>query len=339
MSAYYNEFEPFAAQWLRNLIARGLVAAGDVDERSICDVQPNDLHGYTQCHFFAGIGGWSAALRMAQWPDDRPVWTGSCPCQPFSVAGQRKGEADERHLWPVWFELIQERQPPVVFGEQVEGAVRLGWVDAVQADLEAEGYAFGMAVLGAHSIGAPHIRQRLWFVADAMHAGRAERRPIAGHGQTAGGGCTGLVGHAGEPGLEGRRVQGCERAGQRAAGAAGGDAGDVANTEGAGWRAGRTGEESGRPQQSGGPRAASVVEHATSEQVGLSGRARLTGSAHWSEADWIDCRDGKARPVESGTFPLAHGVPNRVGRLRAYGNAIIPQVAAEFIGAFMECAP
>ena len=107
MKAYYNENDPFAAQWLRNLIAAGHIAAGDVDDRSIKDVQPEDLKGYTQCHFFAGIGGWSYALRLAGWPDDKPVWTGSCPCQPFSQAGQKAGFSDIRHLWPTWDNLIE----------------------------------------------------------------------------------------------------------------------------------------------------------------------------------------------------------------------------------------
>ena len=162
MTAYYNEHNKFAAAWLRALIKDGHIAPGDVDERDIQDVKPDDLRPYTQVHLFAGIGGWSYALRLAGWPDDRPVWTGSCPCQPFSSAGKRQGTADKRHLWPDMFRLVRECKPPVVFGEQVEAAVRLGWLDGVFADLEGEGYACGAVVLGAHSVGAPHIRQRIY---------------------------------------------------------------------------------------------------------------------------------------------------------------------------------
>jgi DNA (cytosine-5)-methyltransferase 1 len=172
MSAYYNEFHPFAAEWLRNLINAGLIADGDVDERSIVDVSADDLVGYTQCHFFAGIGGWSYALRLAGWPDDRPVWTGSCPCQPFSTAGRRKGKSDERHLWPVWDRLIEKCRPTVIFGEQVAAAVTQGWLDDVYQGLEDKDYAIGSAVLPACSISKPHRRDRLWFVANREMCGR-----------------------------------------------------------------------------------------------------------------------------------------------------------------------
>src|SRR5690606_31057001 len=148
-----------------------------VDTRSIEDVTPNDLQGYTQCHFFAGIGGWPLALRLAGWPDDRPVWTGSCPCQPFSQAGKGAGFADERHLWPAFFHLIEQCRPSVVFGEQVASKDGLAWLDLVQADLEGAGYACGAADLCAAGVGAPHIRQRLYWVANALGA---DQRRYAG---------------------------------------------------------------------------------------------------------------------------------------------------------------
>ena len=216
MSAYYNEHDPYAAQWLRNLIAAGHIAPGEVDERSILDVKPSDLAGFTQCHFFAGIGVWSYALRRAGWPDDRSVWTGSCPCQPFSVAGMAGGFSDERHLWPAWFHLIEQRRPGVVFGEQVEAAIRHGWLDLVQSDMEGIGYAFAAAGIPAAGVGAPHIRQRLWFVADALergrHQGRAESGGIEGRPDAAerGGAVadTENIGHTIRPHIEQQRPAG-----------------------------------------------------------------------------------------------------------------------------------
>lgn len=173
MTAYYNEIDPYAAQWLRNLIAAGHIAPGIVDERSIEDVTPTDLTGFTQCHFFAGVGVWSLALRKAGWSDDRPVWTGSCPCQPFSTAGKGDGFTDERHLWPSFGWLIKQRKPAVVFGEQVASATE--WLSRVQCDLEALDYAFGAMPLQAASAGAFHLRDRIYFVADACGEGLAKR--------------------------------------------------------------------------------------------------------------------------------------------------------------------
>lgn len=185
MAAYYNEVDPYCVAWLRNLIAAGMIAPGDVDERSIEDVRPDDLRGYRQAHFFAGVAGWSYALRLAGIPDDRPIWSGSCPCQPFSAAGKGAGFADERHLWPAFFHLIRECRPKRVVGEQV--ASNLAWLDLVQADVEAEGYTFAAVDLCAASVSAPHIRQRLYWVADAQRdikpTGEPCRRPIGRMGR------------------------------------------------------------------------------------------------------------------------------------------------------------
>jgi site-specific DNA-cytosine methylase len=200
--AYYNEFDPQKAAWLRELMARNVIAPGVVDERSVADVRPDELSGYCQCHFFAGIGIWSYSLRLAGWSDDRPVWTGSCPCQPFSAAGKRKGKTDERHLFPAWFRLIEARRPVVVFGEQVSSADGLSWFNDVQHSLDSAGYTVGALDTCAAGVGAPHIRQRLYFVAQsdrgdgwpmlcevARESRRVQREPVSD------GGATGIVAH------------------------------------------------------------------------------------------------------------------------------------------------
>src|SRR5579872_4201435 len=163
---YYNENDEQKAAWLRELIRQNVIAPGEVDERSITEIRAEDLRGFTQCHFFAGIGVWSYSLRLAGWADDRPVWTGSCPCGPFSVAGRQLALTDKRHLWPYWFDLIEKSRPICLFGEQVENAIKHGWLDLVQDDLEAIAYAVGSVGLPAACAGAPHIRPRIFFVAN-----------------------------------------------------------------------------------------------------------------------------------------------------------------------------
>lgn len=340
-AAYYNEIDPYAAQWLRNLIVAGHIAPGDVDERSILDVAPDDLAGYVQCHFFAGIGVWSHALRLAGWPDDRPVWTGSCPCQPFSVAGVGSGMDDERHLWPYWFHLIEQRRPRVVFGEQVEAAIRHGWLDLVQADMEGIGYAVAAAGVPAAGVGAPHIRQRLWFVAyddddgreGLAHVGlrRAELHDADGRG--ADGGLDHH--HQGLEGLGRGHQATCGRQGSVRPTAEAGELGGVANANSA------VTEQFAGQRTSPGKTTGRGAPSQSDRRCELAQEQSHPGptNSFWRDADWLLCRDGKWRPVEPGTFPLAHGAPARVGRLRAYGNAIVPQVAAEMIAAFMECRP
>lgn len=178
MSAYYNEHDRFAAAWLRELIKAGLIADGEVDERDIQDVRVKDVRGFVQCHFFAGIGGWSYALRLAGWPDDRPVWTGSCPCQPFSIAGNGGGSDDARHLWPIWRPLIQECRPATVFGEQVGRTAGLSWLDLVGCDFEDDGYAFAAADLPGAYLDSLDKRHRLWWVAANSHSDSGRRQRI-----------------------------------------------------------------------------------------------------------------------------------------------------------------
>ncbi|WP_219633221.1 DNA cytosine methyltransferase [Stenotrophomonas maltophilia] len=332
---YYSEWDPYAAQWIRNLIDAGLIPPGHVDTRSITDVQPSDLAGYRQCHFFAGIAGWSLAARLAGWPDDRELWTGSAPCQPFSVAGKGKAQDDDRHLWPHFLRLIRARRPAVVMGEQVAAAVGKNWLDGVSADLEAEDYACRAVVVPACAVDAPHRRDRLWFVAHAGSQGLAQRE---GDGRVL-------------PGV------GVEYEGEDAAYA------DRARNVGHTDVAGACEERQQRGRQLGGPggdqgecfggslanalRQGSHASALPGVRRGEEGARAWNGSAaglraarsHWDGAGWLIGHDGKARRVEPSIRLLAHGVPARVGQLRAGGNAIVPEVAAEVIGAYMDCYP
>jgi DNA (cytosine-5)-methyltransferase 1 len=351
MTVYYNEFDPFAAAWLRELIKAGHIADGVVDERSIEDVCPSDLRGFTQCHFFAGIGVWSYALRRAGWGDDRPVWTGSCPCQPFSSAGAGAGFADERHLWPAFFHLIQECKPALVFGEQVASKDANPWIDLVQTDMEALGYAVGAVPFPSAGVGAPHIRDRTFWVGHTDFEGLEGlgRRHQATSGRL---GATGPVTQAGEPlrmaDASDERQHG-RRAGQTRNGRYAArvelerlcDASRMADTGGErrqqDARSTPSDEDAhgvARWQQQ---QSNSNHKPASDEQIHGS---RSTGPVNgfWRDADWLFCRDGKWRPVEPGTFPLAHGAPARVGRLRGYGNAINAVAAQAFIESVMEAA-
>jgi DNA (cytosine-5)-methyltransferase 1 len=307
MTAYYNEIDPKAAEWLRELIKQGHIAPGVVDERSILDVKPDELAGFTQVHFFAGIGVWSYALRQAGWADDRPVWTGSCPCQPFSTAGKRGGFDDERHLWPAMHWLIEQCRPITVFGEQVASKDGLGWIDLVQTDLESSGYTSAALDLCSAGFGGGHIRQRLYWMAQSASdrctggrkTGEAKGRPAARwHDKTEGANVFGQfptrlkrpsselpsgVAHSDIEGSQGRE------------------------------------------------RMPEGADKFTTWPVGMVDRGSLPSHLGGRPIDWLFCRDNKWRPVEPGTSPLANESAARVVRLRGYGNAIDAKVATEFV--------
>lgn len=340
-AAYYNEIDPYAAQWLRNLISAGHIAPGDVDERSIEDVKPDDLRNYTQCHFFAGIGVWSYALRNAGWPDDRPVWTGSCPCQPFSAAGKGDGFDDERHLWPAFAWLIRERKPKRILGEQVASGDANTWFDLVQANVENMDYAFGLVPFPSAGVGAPHIRDRAYWCARRLSDANGELGNGGGNIWTPGrdehpdSGSAGSLANYQRPGLESSSEE-CRRShkfAQQTSGdvAARGVASRLANSIIGQQR--QIGESGSRIEHDKPAR-----EKEPAEVTGFCGdRRALQVNGFWRDADWIFCRDGKWRPVEPGTFPLADGITSRVGRLRAYGNAINAEAAKAFITAYMGC--
>lgn len=331
MGTYYNEIDPYAAAWLRNLIAAGHLPAGDVDERSIVDVRGDDLRGYGACHFFAGIGGWPLALRLAGVPDDASIWTGSCPCQPFSVAGSGKGAADERHLWPAFHALIAERRPSIVIGEQVASASGRLWLSGVRADLADVGYAVGAADLCAAGVGAPHIRQRLYWLAHADAAGRGEFRGggvpsdgDASRGDHAHGrGTPGGLAHTGQLSAWWTAGSGEATRWRPSSDIAGYGAGGLGEAIVAGLEGhagdGDDGREPGRDDSD------ARRSTTTSGRVGA-----------WDQFELVHFPDGKVRRIEPGVTPLASRISGDVGRLRAYGNAIVVPLASEFVMAAME---
>jgi DNA (cytosine-5)-methyltransferase 1 len=268
MSSYYNDFDPFLAEWTRELIAKGLIPDGEVDTRSIRDVQPEDLKGFDHVHLFSGIGGFAYALRLAHWPDDEPIWTGGFPCQPFSEAGDQRGADDDRHLWPEFDRLIAGGRPPIVLAENVPPIVRLA-LDGVLADLERHNYTSRAALVPACGVNAPTRRERLWLCALSNDCGeRWSRRQDAAEGNF------------------------FDRAEAR-------------------WREG-------------------------------AGRRPLCLDA--AEGPWDGSLvflgpDNNRRRAPAGILPLGDGFPTSLEQVRAYGNAIVPQVAAELIRNLMKVLP
>jgi len=346
MTAYYNENNPDCVAWLRELIKQKLIPDGVVDDRSIVDVMPEDLHGFTQKHFFAGVGGWALGCRLAGWPDSRPVETVSCPCQPLSCAGAQQGELDIRHLWPEYHRIKRQLEPCETFGEQVASPLGIEWCDGISLDLEELGYDVAAFDLPAASVGAPHIRQRLYWMANPDHERCARVNPLL-RSEATGRFAGDLLetSRRGEAG--GLADAGCEGP------HAGAYAGVYRGEEGAGSRHGEL-ERCGSTGRLGHP------HDQGSQGRGLRSVGDTGQWSAWSPSpSFVSCADGKTRRVEPSAFPLVDGIPSRVGplltalrgvgkgavkaarlnriaRLHAYGNAIVPELAAQFIGSYLD---
>lgn len=360
MTALHNDIDAEACAVLRQHVADDLIAPGVVDTRSIKDISPDDLASFTQCHFFAGGGLWSIAARMAGWPDWLPLWTGSCPCQPFSQAGKGAGRDDPRHLWPDFHRLIRARRPALVVGEQVASKAGRDWFDGVRADLEADDYACRAVDVPALTVGAPHERNRIYWIAVANGDGRGrDGRPEASQrgsiGRTAAEWPSPInVEHtAGERWREGRpehefRSGRPATTGADAPGVAQGDAygsglalgsiaeagrgnireeGPAISSANAGSRALGNRDGQGEFQRQG---------YVPDERGRRSDADARRNGTFWSDAEWIICHDEKARRAKSGIRLLVDGFPGRVGVWRIAGNAIVPQLAAEVLRAALE---
>ena len=293
---------------------------------------------------FSGIGGFALGLEAAgafrtaafceqdafcqavlrkHWPDvpiyddvrtidfegDIDVITGGYPCQPFSVAGKQKGAADDRHLWPSMFEIIKHKRPRWVVAENVAGHITMG-LDEVLFDLESEGYTARPVVIPACAVDAPHRRDRVWIVAHSQ--------------PTRTGGASGEAGHEGRASREDRGEgirQGDRPTGAGRTIAASEDVADAANN-GTGRRQQQPqgGEGSGHVAHADNPRLQGREQRRTSGEGKGSSRPTTQRSEDGGRQGWLP---------EPDVGRVATGVPNRVDRLKALGNAVVPQVVTQ----------
>jgi DNA (cytosine-5)-methyltransferase 1 len=239
---------------------------------------------------------------------------GGFPCQPFSVAGNRKGKDDDRHLWPEYFRLIKEIRPRWVIGENVAGLINMG-LDQVLSDLESEDYTAETLVIPACAVNAPHRRDRVWIVAHAPTADdcgntrkipredeqQAEERPQKRPAQSSGAGDVPNAQHRGIP--QRRGTVNVIEGGKVLA--------DTGDTRSQGNERLRNHKREAGPGSPGSPGPASQCGHDVRE-----------GNGPWA--------------VEPDVGRVAHGVPHRVDRLKQLGNAVVPQVVEQIGLAIMQ---
>lgn len=368
--AYYNEHDPNAAEWIRQLIKLGQIAPGTVDERSIKDVHSDDLRSFSQIHLFCGIAVWPYALRQAGWDDDRPILSGSAPCQSFSAAGLQRGFDDPRHFWPHMFRIIRELRPCTVVGEQVSSKLAMQWWDLVAGDLESEGYAATAIDLEAAGCGAPHHRARLFWVGHSEHSRHDDIIESRGA-------------------IEKRRVQQPQRPSNTIKSLADttfAQRGDLQSRshifngtdnrrEKTSFQSDVSGEIKSMVDTHSHESAIGIASSSNqgNQQTGWNGSVVSNGSSptFWDDAIWLPCRDGKHRPTHPDIYPLAsaksspsamaprstagvgcsgdislsidptieevqNSQEGRGMRLRGFGNSLCAPLAIEFVKAVME---
>ncbi len=248
---------------------------------------------------------------------------GGYPCQPFSTAGKRRGEKDDRHLWPEFNRLVAELRPSWVIGENVAGHISMG-LDDVLSDLEGQGYACRTFVIPACAVGAHHRRDRCWTVAhsgDVLQPRKLDTRTN----------CRTSSGSEGRDDPEGQAPYG-----KRVRTEPGSSASVLAHTSSE--RQSETGTFSTRRSKRLAGSSIASANVADTDSVNAQGSTNAQSTERsWP---WVDefssRRDADKHPgriwlTEPNVGRVAHGVPDRVDRLKGCGNAVVPQIP-EMIG-------
>ena len=230
--------------------------------------------------------------------DNIDIITGGYPCQPFSVAGNKKGVEDPRHLWPEYFRLIKECRPTWVIGENVAGHIKLG-LDAVQEDLESEGYSLRTFSISASSIGANHQRERVWIIANSERNGLLATEKRESIEETI----------RQQPQGENNTFN-IEGTGSIPVSTS-----DVEDTRRRSWR-----EQFTRNKESVGRGTSEKTERSTNSNTttGSSEGTTTMANGNKNKNNWWHTEPNVGR--------VADGVSNRTHRLKSLGNAVVPQI-------------